>query len=78
MQSLVHVIAGLRETSAQPSSANLSKAIADNIFQELKQSGLKDKDIVAVSSELLGMLTSEIQERHRVSVQSESNGSFRQ
>lgn len=72
MQTLVRVIASLRESAAEPSAASLPKAIADNIFDELKLSGLKDKDIVAVSSELLGRLTDEIQERARASLSQNS------
>ena len=39
---------------------SLYKTLAENIFLDLKASGLRDKEIVAVSSELLSRLTADI------------------
>jgi hypothetical protein len=47
---------------------NTAKSIAENIFSELKNKGLKDKDIVSVSSELLSRLTADIQTRRETSL----------
>ena len=40
------------------------KSIADDIFNNLKSNGLADKDIVAVSSEILSRLTEDIKRRN--------------
>ena len=44
-------------------SVDMTKLIAENIFRDLRSYGLQDKDIVAVSSELLNHLTLEIRTR---------------
>lgn len=39
------------------------KSIAEGIFEELRANGLRDKDIIAVSSQILSLLTEEIKVR---------------
>jgi len=63
MHSLINTIQSLQQSNAQVSSVNTTKAIAENIFRDLRNCGLRDKDIVAVSSELLNRLTLDIQAR---------------
>jgi hypothetical protein len=63
MHSLINTIQSLQQSNAQMSSANTMKVIAETIFEDLKTSGLRDKDIVAVSSEILNRLTLDIQAR---------------
>ena len=63
MHSLINTIQSLQQSNAQMSSVNSTKVIAETIFRDLKTSGLRDKDIVAVSSELLNRLTLDIQAR---------------
>ena len=46
----------------------MTKMIAENIFRDLKSYGLEDKDIVAVSSELLSKLTLDIRSRQSTSL----------
>lgn len=48
-------------------SVDMTKMIAENIFKDLKSYGLQDKDIVAVSSELLNKLTLDIRARQNQS-----------
>lgn len=48
----------------QSASIDMTKMIAENIFRDLRSYGLDDKDIVAVSSELINHLTSDIRTRH--------------
>ncbi len=40
------------------------RLLAEDIFQDLKAKGLSDKDILSVSSEILGKLTSDIKKRN--------------
>lgn len=47
-------------------AVDMTKLIAENIFRDLRSYGLQDKDIVAVSSELLNHLTVEIRSRASV------------
>lgn len=63
MLSFAKIIHQFRQSDLEAVSQSLPKTLADNIFDELRNSGLRDKDIVAVSSELLGRLTNDIQER---------------
>lgn len=63
MHSLINTINLLKQAENQATSGQMTKMIAENIFRDLRSYGLRDKDIVAVSSELLGKLTSDIQER---------------
>ena len=46
-----------------PAKPTTPKHIAETIFSELRNQGLKDRDIVSVSSELLSRLTADIQTR---------------
>ena len=63
MHSLINTMNSLKQSSAQGTSVNVTKALAENIFKDLRSHGLRDKDIVAVSSELLNRLTLEIRSR---------------
>lgn len=63
MKSLIHIIASVKQSGAEAVAANLPSVIADNIFKELRSSGLRDKDIVAVSSELIGRLRDDLEAR---------------
>ena len=64
MHSLVNTLQSLQQQPNQAAGApSSSKAIAESIFKELRSFGLKDKDIVVVSSELLSRLTLDIQAR---------------
>lgn len=63
MHSLMNTINSLKQSGAQSSSVNMTKVIAENIFRDLRSHGLRDKDIVAVSSEILNRLTLDIRSR---------------
>lgn len=63
MHSLINTLQSLQQTNAQMSSVNTTKALAETIFRDLRSYGLRDKDIVALSSELLNRLTLDIQAR---------------
>jgi hypothetical protein len=63
MHSLINTIQSLQQSNAQTSSVNTTKVLAETIFRDLRSCGLRDKDIVAVSSELLNRLTLDIQAR---------------
>lgn len=65
MHSLINTINTLRQSNSQGSSAHVTKLLAENIFRDLRAYGLRDKDIVAVSSEILNRLTLEIRSRNR-------------
>jgi hypothetical protein len=58
--------------SPQQGSIDMTKHIAENIFKDLRSFGLQDKDIVAVSSEILNHLTMDIRTRASVSAQGQS------
>lgn len=45
----------------------MTKVIAENIFKDLRAYGLGDKDIVAVSSEILNRLTDDLKSRNEKS-----------
>ncbi len=62
MQATTKTLSPHSESTGQEKS-DMPKMIAENIFRDLRSYGLQDKDIVAVSSELLGRLTSEIKTR---------------
>ena len=52
-------------SAAQPSiEVGSHRSIAETIFRDLKSYGLCDKDIVAVSSEILNHLTVDIRQRN--------------
>jgi hypothetical protein len=63
MHSLINTLQSLAQSNSQGGSPAVTKTIAENIFRDLKSVGLRDKDIVAVSSELLNRLTLDIQAR---------------
>lgn len=71
MHSLINTIQSLKQSSTQASSANTNKVLAETIFKDLRSYGLRDKDIVAISSELLNRLTLEIRSRALEDVQDE-------
>lgn len=64
MHTLLNTIKNMSQASTYSSSANMTKMIAESIFKDLKSSGLADKDIVAVSSELLNKLTDDLKSRY--------------
>lgn len=65
MHSLMNTINALKQTNAQSVGTVPSHTdIAASIFRDLRSWGLRDKDIVAVSSELLNHLTADIRERN--------------
>jgi hypothetical protein len=74
MHSLINTINLLKQAENQATSGQMTKMIAENIFRDLRSYGLRDKDIVAVSSELLGKLTTDIQERGFASVAPKASG----
>jgi hypothetical protein len=49
----------------QIAMAHSNKMIAENIFNDLRAYGLIDKDIVAVSSEILNKLTDDLKMRYK-------------
>lgn len=67
MHSILNTIHSLQQSNNQASSAHTTKILAENIFKDLKSYGLRDKDIVAVSSEILNRLTNDIRARSAVS-----------
>ena len=62
MQAISKSFSPEPETLGQ-SPIDMTKLIAENIFKDLRSFGLQDKDIVAVSSQLLNHLTLEIRSR---------------
>lgn len=57
-----HFFSGMESTTQD--NGDMPKLIAENIFRDLKSYGLQDKDIVAVSSELLSRLSTDIRVRN--------------
>ena len=49
----------------------MTKAIAENIFKDLRAYGLADKDIVAISSEILNRLTDDLKSRNGIKKESD-------
>ncbi len=45
----------------QPVSDKTVKLIADSIFAQLQKEGCKPRDIISVSSQLINLVTSELQ-----------------
>lgn len=60
--ALRHFSIGMEPTTQD--NGDMPKLIAENIFRDLKSYGLQDKDIVAVSSELLSHLSTDIRVRN--------------
>lgn len=52
----------IQKTSIQnPVNDKTVRALADSIFEHLKEEGCDPKDIISVSSQLLGLVTHDIQ-----------------
>ncbi|WP_186646600.1 hypothetical protein [Fluviispira vulneris] len=63
MHTLLNTIKNMNQSSNLGTSANMTKLIAESIFKDLKSHGFADKDIVAVSSEILNKLTDDLRNR---------------
>ncbi len=63
METLAHTLNAIRQQAAQSTQPINNKILAENLFRDLKQQGLKDKDIVNLSSELIAQLTNDIKVR---------------
>ena len=64
MHTLLNTIKNISQSPNYNSSASMTKVIAESIFKDLKASGLADKDIVAISSEILNKLTDDLKSRN--------------
>ena len=64
MHTLLNTIKNISQSPNYNSSANMTKVIAENIFKDLRAYGLADKDIVAISSEILNKLTDDLKSRN--------------
>ena len=66
-KSVFPQVSGLQGSSPTTTTQLMGKTyyrhVANSVFEDLKASGLKDKDILAVSSEILSMLATDIQAR---------------
>ncbi|MFZ9519470.1 MAG: hypothetical protein ACO3A4_03240 [Silvanigrellaceae bacterium] len=60
MESISNTLAALNPQASQPIN---NKSLAESIFRDLRRHGLKDKDIVSLSSELIAQLTNDIKLR---------------
>lgn len=67
MHTLLNSIKSTNQSPNLNSSANNTKTIAENIFKDLKAYGMSDKDIVAISSEILNKLTHDLRSRNEKS-----------
>jgi hypothetical protein len=63
MDTLTNTLNAIRQQSAQGAQPLNNKVLADCLFRDLRQHGLKDKDIVSLSSELIAQLTNDIKNR---------------
>ncbi len=54
----------LRSAAAAPSRERAVKIIAKSMYKELRQHGYDPKQIVALSSELISLVTSEMKDEH--------------
>jgi len=63
METLAHTLNAIRQQAAQSTQPINNKVLAENLFRDLKLQGLKDKDIVNLSSELIAQLTNDIKVR---------------
>ena len=63
MDTLVNTLNAIRHQASQSNQPVNNKVLADCLFRDLKQQGLKDKDIVSLSSELIAQLTNDIKVR---------------
>lgn len=63
MDTLVNTLNAIRQQASQSTQPINNKVLAENLFRDLKLQGLKDKDIVSLSSELIAQLTNDIKVR---------------
>lgn len=63
METLVNTLNAIRQQAAQSTQPLNNKVLAENLFRDLRLQGLKDKDIVSLSSELIAQLTNDIKVR---------------
>ncbi|NBO39183.1 hypothetical protein EBU99_11435 [bacterium] len=63
METLMNTVNAIRQQASQNAQPLNNKVLADCLFRDLKQQGLKDKDIVSLSSELIAQLTNDIKVR---------------
>lgn len=49
------------KTKIQPKPSKAIKNLANSIYETLKQEGCENKDIIGVSSQLIGLVTSSIE-----------------
>ncbi|MEY4065549.1 MAG: hypothetical protein RIR26_1757 [Pseudomonadota bacterium] len=63
METLVNTLNAIRQQALQSTQPLNNKVLADCLFKDLRQQGLKDKDIVNLSSELIAQLTNDIKLR---------------
>jgi len=63
MVTLGNTLAAMNQAAAQNEQPINNKLLAESLFRDLRSQGLKDKDIVSLSSELIAQLTNDI--RHR-------------
>lgn len=60
MHSLADTIDNIKKSKQMAPKTGIAKLIAEDIFRELRIGGFSDKDILMVSSEILGRLTDEL------------------
>ncbi len=60
----------LAQVSNSPTTDKALKIIARSLFRELKQNGYDSKQIVSLSTELIGLVTSDLREGPTVPAQS--------
>ncbi len=63
MDSMANTLNAIRQQANQSTQPINNKLLADCLFRDLRQQGLKDKDIVSLSSELIAQLTNDIKVR---------------
>jgi outer membrane murein-binding lipoprotein Lpp len=63
MDSMANTLNAIRQQANQSTQPINNKVLADCLFRDLRLQGLKDKDIVSLSSELIAQLTNDIKVR---------------
>jgi hypothetical protein len=63
METLTNTLNAIRQQATQSTQPINNKVLAENLFRDLRLQGLKDKDIVNLSSELIAQLTNDIKVR---------------
>jgi aconitase A len=63
METLTNTLNAIRQQANQSTQPLNNKVLAENLFRDLRLQGLKDKDIVNLSSELIAQLTNDIKVR---------------